>query len=102
METPSSPRYLLAGKLARDYVILPSGQAFLDTPGGNVLYAACGTALWEPDPPPGIVARVGEDYPQEWIEMFARRGLDTRGVRVTPQPIDLRSFTAYTGLSSRS
>jgi sugar/nucleoside kinase (ribokinase family) len=99
---PSSPRFLLAGQLTRDYTLLPSQEALLDVPGGNVLYAAVGLALWEPDPPPAIVARVGEDYPQEWIETYARRGLDTRGVRVLPQTIDLRSFSAYTSRSTRS
>jgi sugar/nucleoside kinase (ribokinase family) len=74
----------------------------LDVPGGNVVYAAVGLAIWEPDPRPAIVSRVGEDYPQEWIEMCARRGLDTRGVRVLPQTIDLRSFSAYTSRSTRS
>ena len=53
-------------------------------------------------PSAAIVARVGEDYPQEWIGLCARRGLDTRGVRVLPQTIDLRSFSAYTSRSTRS
>jgi hypothetical protein len=48
------------------------------------------------------VARVGDDYPAEWLEDFARHNLDTRGIRVLQQPIDLRSFTAYTSRSSYS
>ena len=98
----TSPRFLLAGQLTRDYILLPSGQARLDVPGGNVLYAAAGTAVWNPDPPPGILARVGEEYPLDWIEEFSRRGLDARGVRVLSQPVDLRSFVAFSGLSARS
>jgi sugar/nucleoside kinase (ribokinase family) len=93
---------MLAGQLTREYVILPSGQALLDVPGGSVLYSAVGLSIWEPDPLPGIVARVGEDYPQEWIEQFARRGLDTRGVHVLPQAVDLRSFIAYPNPGSRA
>ena len=99
---PSSPRYLLAGRLTRDYTILPSREALLDVPGGNVLYAAVGLAIWEPDPPPAVSARVGEDYPQDWIETYTRRGLDTRGVGVLPQAIDVRSFSAFTNRSTRS
>jgi sugar/nucleoside kinase (ribokinase family) len=95
-----TPRFLIAGQLRNEYIILPSDQALLDVPGGNVLYAAVGVAIWEPDPPPAVVARVGEDYPPEWLEEFARRGLDTRGVRVLPQAVDLRSFTAYTSRST--
>lgn len=92
---PVSPRYLIAGQLRRDYVILPSDQVLLDVPGGNVLYAAVGAAIWEPEPAPGIVARVGEDYPKDWLADFARRGMDIRGIRVLPHPVDLRHFIAY-------
>ncbi len=98
----TTPRFLLAGQLTRDYSILPNGQALLDRPGGNVLYAAIGLKVWEPDPPPGIIARVGTDYPVEWLELIAEKGLDTRGVRVLPDPVDLRSFAAYVDRDTRS
>ena len=98
----TSPRFIIAGKLTRDYIVFPSGEPLLDIPGGNALYAAVGLAIWEPDPPPGIVARVGQDYPQEWLESFDRHKLDRRGVRVLPQPVDLRSFTAFSDRSTRS
>jgi len=98
---PALLRYIIAGKLSRDYVILPSGQVRVDVPGGNALYAAAGLAVWEADPPPGLVARVGEDYPALWLDDFARRGFDTRGVRILPEPIDLRSFYAFTDWETR-
>jgi sugar/nucleoside kinase (ribokinase family) len=98
---PSSPRFLIAGHLRREYIILPSGEALLDVPGGNALYAAVGLAVWERTPPPAILARVGEDYPQEWLANFSRRGLDIRGVRVLPQAVDVRSFTAYLSRATR-
>ena len=47
------PRNILAGQLRRDFVVLPNGEIFLDVPGGNLLYAAAGLAIWEPSPPPG-------------------------------------------------
>jgi sugar/nucleoside kinase (ribokinase family) len=97
----TSPRFLIAGLLQREFILLPSGQALLDVPGGNMLYAGVGLALWEPAPPPGLVARVGEDYPQEWLEEFTRRGLDMRGVRVLPQSVDVRFFAAYTNRTTR-
>ena len=80
-----APRYIFAGQLSRSYYILPSGRPYLDVPGGNVIQAAVGLAVWEPAPPPGLVARVGEDYPQEWLEAFKQRGFDTRGIRVLPE-----------------
>jgi sugar/nucleoside kinase (ribokinase family) len=93
MERPS-PRYLVLGRLTRDYVLLPDGTPLLDIPGGSALYAAVGLATWEPQPPPALVARVGEDYPMDWLEKFESCGLDVRGVRMLPDAIDLRSFTA--------
>ena len=90
-----SPQYLIAGRLRRDYYITPSGNALLDVTGGNLLYTTIGLMVWEPDSPPGMVARVGEDYPQEWLDNFHRRGMDTRGIRVLPDTVELRSFFAY-------
>lgn len=91
----TSPRFLVVGQLTRDYILLPSGEAFLDIPGGNVLYAAVGLSLWEPKPAPAILARVGEDYPQEWLEDFQRRGLNTQGIKILPDAVDLRNFAAF-------
>jgi sugar/nucleoside kinase (ribokinase family) len=89
------PRNILAGQLRRDFVVLPDGGIHLDVPGGNLLYAATGLAIWEPSPPPGIVSRVGEDFPEEWIKDFSKRGFNTQGINVLPEPVDLRSFYAY-------
>lgn len=91
----SSPRFLVIGQLTRDYILLPTGEAFLDIPGGNVLYAAVGLALWEPKPEPAILARVGEEYPQEWLADFERRGLNISGVKILPRDVDLRNFVAF-------
>jgi hypothetical protein len=69
----------------------------LDVPGGNLLYAAAGAAVWTPSPVSGIglLARVGEDYPREWLQMFEARGFDVSGIHITPGNLDLRSFRAY-------
>jgi hypothetical protein len=94
-------RYIIAGELTRDFAILSTGRPLLDEPGGNTLYAASGLAIWEKESVTGLLARVGEDYPQEWINTFSRRGFDTRGIRVLPEAIDLRSFYVYTNLTTR-
>jgi sugar/nucleoside kinase (ribokinase family) len=96
------PRFLIAGRLTRDYILFPSGEPLLDAPGGNALYAAVGLAVWEPDPSPAIIARVGEDYPQEWLDDFTRHGLDTRGVRVLPEAVDVRYFSAFLDRTQRA
>ncbi|RPI33905.1 MAG: hypothetical protein EHM70_04620, partial [Chloroflexota bacterium] len=95
------PRFIIAGPLRRDYAVLPSGRALLDVPGGSLLYAAAGLLVWEKSPAPGLVARVGEDYPQEWLDTFKSRGMDTRGIRVLPEAIDLRSFYIYSERNAR-
>jgi ribokinase len=91
----STPRSIIAGRLRRDYYITPDGKEHLDVPGGNLLYTTVGYLVWEPDSPPGMVARIGEDFPQEWLTEFDRRGLDRRGIRVLAEPVELRSFFAY-------
>jgi len=101
-EDPTSPRFLIAGRMTRDYILFPDGRALLDVPGGSALYSAVGLAVWEPDPPPGVVARIGADYPQEWLDKFEQHGLDLRGVRASPEPVDTRSFVAFSDRTARS
>ncbi len=81
--------------------MLPNGEICLDVPGGNLLYAAAGFAVWDQSQPPGLVARVGMDFPQDWIIEFSKRGFDVRGINILDQPIDLRSFYAYRDPSQR-
>lgn len=92
------PRAFVAGVLRRQYCLLPDGKVILDAPGGNLLYSAAGIKVWEPDDTPGLVARVGEDYPRSWIQKFAERGVDIRGITILPEAIDLRYFVAYTDI----
>lgn len=88
------PSFVLVGRLTRDFLLPPEGQPLIDSPGGEVLYAAGGMGVW--DTRLGIVARVGEDYPRAWLRDLERRGFDITGIRVQPGILDLRSFLAYT------
>lgn len=97
----ASLRYILAGQLRREYALLPNGKALLDVLGGNLAYAAVGLGVWEPEAMPGLVARVGEDYPREWLDALNKRGFDTRGIRILPEAVDLRSFYAFTDRHTR-
>jgi sugar/nucleoside kinase (ribokinase family) len=87
------PNLVFAGRLRRDYLLPPSGRPHIDVPGGNVLYAAAGAAVW--DKRVGLLARVGEDYPQDWLRAIEKRGWDIRGVHILPQSLDLRFFKAW-------
>jgi ribokinase len=87
------PNFVLAGALRREYLLFADGSARTDAPGGEALYAAGGLAVWASGL--GLAARVGEDFPREWLAVLAARGVDVRGVRIVPEAVDLRSFAAY-------
>src|SRR5688572_3214222 len=94
------PTFIIAGKINREYILPPQGQPILDSPGGNLLYAAGGMAVWDSNA--GLLSRVGEDYPRHWLHHLEERGFDVRGIRVQPRSIDLRSFIAYNDSNERS
>ncbi len=93
MDSAPFLRFIIAGHLHRNFILTPSGSACLDLPGGNLIYAAVGLRLW--DSHIGLIGRVGEDYPQEWLAQMGQQGLDTRGVKILPASLDHRRFAAY-------
>jgi hypothetical protein len=97
----TSLRFVIAGQLKRDYALLANGKALVDVTGGNLMYAASGFGLWEQADKAGLLARVGEDYPHEWLDGIHRRGFDIQGIRILPEAIDLRNFYAYTDIYNR-
>ncbi|MBM4422509.1 MAG: hypothetical protein FJ030_03845 [Chloroflexi bacterium] len=100
--TKVKPQFAVAGGLREDYFITPAGEPHLREIGGNALYAAVGAALWRKAPHSvGIVARVGENYPAEWIDLFNQRGFDTRAIKIVPGHHDTRTFYAYLSLEER-
>jgi len=100
MDSTPFLRYIVAGKLQRDTILPVIGKAALDVPGGSLLYAAAGLRLWEDFI--GLIGRVGEDYPQEWLERLSDYGFDRRGIRVLPYRIDVRFFAAYPDHETRA
>lgn len=87
------PQGILLGRLSRQTLINAQKQVYVDQAGGGLLYAAAGSALWGVRP--GFVARVGQDYPRQWIAEIDALGFDTSGIRILPQSVDLRHFIAY-------
>jgi sugar/nucleoside kinase (ribokinase family) len=92
------PAFVIAGRLRRDYLLPPTGHPLIDVPGGNLLYAAAGLGVW--DSRVGLLARVGEDYPHEWLRSLDKRGWDTRGIRILAGALDLRYFQAWLDLQT--
>ena len=91
--------YAVIGGLREDYYISHTGEAHLRKIGGNALYAAVGARLWAGNI--GLVSRVGENYPQEWLNDIRRQGFDTEGVRIVPGRQNTVTFYAYTSLEDR-
>jgi sugar/nucleoside kinase (ribokinase family) len=91
---PAETRLVFAGQLRRQYLLPAEGRPLLDVPGGNLLYAASGARLWADTA--ALLARVGEDYPHDWLHQFEEKGLDPQGIKILPEPMDLRSFMAFT------
>ena len=113
------PTFVIAGRLHRDYLLPSEGRPLIDVPGGNLLYAAAGLGVWHRVPSgnrdyraetgipgpragtltssdrgPGLLARVGEEYPRDWLRSFEKRSWDTRGIHILAEALDLRYFQA--------
>jgi sugar/nucleoside kinase (ribokinase family) len=99
----AKPQFATIGCLREDYFITPNGDVHLHEIGGNSLYSAVGATLWSRinKQTIGLISRVGENYPAEWIKGFEEAGLDTRGVKIVPGWQDTRTFYAYMSLEER-
>jgi hypothetical protein len=86
------PTFVIAGHLRREYLLPPTGRPMVDVPGGNLLYSAAGLGVWDSNI--GLLARVSEDYPHEWLSSYEKRGWDTRGIHILAGALDLRYFQA--------
>lgn len=93
MDENRMTRIAAAGLLTEDTIIPLDGRPRPPQPGGAI-YAAVGMAIWSESV--GLISRIGEGYPQEWLEEFSRRGMDVRAIHRISEPIDQRAFYAYT------
>jgi hypothetical protein len=99
MENLAPPQHIIIGTLRRTFLLPPQGRVRLDRAGGNILYAGAGLSLWQNHI--GLVSRVGEDYPRQWIEAISAHGFDTRGIQILPEAVDVREFIAYSDIQTR-
>lgn len=91
--------YFAAGGLRIDYIITADQQVHLRQMGGNAIYSAVGAKIWSADV--GILARVGENYPERWLNQLDKAGIRTDGVVRVPGWQDTRTFYAYLDLETR-
>lgn len=87
------PIFVIAGRITREYILPPVGVPILDAAGGSALYAAGGLLLWDTEL--GLLARVGEDYPRARLREIEARGINTAGIEIVQQSLDLRAFYSY-------
>jgi sugar/nucleoside kinase (ribokinase family) len=101
-EKSMQPTFVIAGKLNREYILPPSGKPLMDSAGGNLLYATGGLAVWDTNV--GLIGRVSEDYPRQWLRALEERGFDISGIRTLRelQNVDLRTFIAISETNERS
>lgn len=71
---------LIVGSIALDTVETPFGRE-VDVLGGAATYAALAASLFAPV---RVVAVVGQDFPQGYLDLLASRGVDLQGVRTEP------------------
>jgi ribokinase len=89
----SSVEFFFVGGLREDFYITHHGQAHLGVMGGSAAYAAVGARVWGART--GIVARVGSNFPPQWLQALNQAGMDTSGVLILDRPQETRSFRAY-------
>jgi sugar/nucleoside kinase (ribokinase family) len=89
----------ITGGLRIDYVITAEGEARVRQMGGNGLYSAAGARLWANQVE--LIARIGENYPAEWLDELGRYGLGTAAVRRVPGWQEMRTFYAYVDAHTR-
>lgn len=75
----ATPDIVFAGNLLVDDVVSAEGHTRMGEPGGAMLYAPLGAALWGARV--AIVSRAGNDYPLAMLATLAERGVDLEGVR---------------------
>ena len=100
MTSPPVNRYLIAGSLKQITILPYNRPPIINQLGGNLIYAAAGVSLW--DTGIGLISRVGDNYPHDWLTYISSCGWDTSGIRQLPQPLDHRAFFAYEDMETLS
>lgn len=90
---------IVCGGLRIDFLISAEGQARLNQLGGNAVYASVGARMFSEEVM--ILARAGENYPQQWLDDLANKGILSDYVRRVPGWQDMRTFYAYVDEKTR-
>jgi sugar/nucleoside kinase (ribokinase family) len=89
-----TPSLVLLGNLLVDDIVFSDGSTRMGQPGGALVYASLGAAVWGVRV--GCVSVVGTDYPATMLDALEKRGVDLTGVRRLPGP-GVRAWLLYEG-----
>lgn len=67
------PRLYVLGNFTIDDIVYHRSSAAWDVPGGNALYSALGARTWLHEV--GLIARLGDDYPEACLGALGERGI---------------------------
>ena len=99
--TPGKEMDVVAfGGIIVDNVVSAEGRVNQVTLGGNAVYSAAGARLWLDRV--GIVGIVPANYPAAWIQALATSGIDTQGISVAADTVDLTEWFFYAADGSRA
>ena len=88
------------GHITIDDVIYHTGETFFNQLGGCSLYSAIGAWFWKRQGV-AIVSRKGRNIPDEVVETFAEKGIDTRYIRQEERYNSPQSWQIFDRFSNR-
>ena len=95
-----SLRYVTLGGIVLDSVLSSTGEFSPAGCGGNAMYSAASIRLWSDGV--AAVGRAARDFPQTYLEDFARAGVDVSAVRWLDEPHERHSHVKFDSEGNRT
>jgi hypothetical protein len=86
---------VICGTIHRETIINYLNQVSLNRPGGNLLYAASGHALFNKNI--GLVAKTNPDFLDEFRNDLEKMGADLQGISISTRPINAMRYYRIVG-----
>jgi sugar/nucleoside kinase (ribokinase family) len=86
-------KYIAIGQIHNEFIIDSNGRASYNPVGGSLVYSAAALSHWGGEV--GLIGVIGKNFQDQWKQILEEKGLDTLGIKVFPQDLDLRIFHAY-------
>ena len=83
---------IIIGDIQRETIINLAGNIYLDQPGGSLIYSSLAYRFWSEGP--GLVARIGENTPEEFLSPLEKIGMNIKGIHRINLPFESRAFYA--------